>query len=213
MNTFGTRLKELREEKGYTQKAVADCIGISRNMMWYYESDRIKFPNRDTVDQLALLLDTTSDYLLNGKPEPVEIKKAIPAGGSIAAKKPPKFITASEYMKIIEEKKDAPQVTMAWADELPPKKEAPVKVYTAPKTDFVQPVPAKGSDQITSQSRPVYKDKPLVYKAEDGRKLDDINLIIRHIRDMHISTDEKRRLHNRLSTWRTEIEAVVLFGE
>ena len=63
------------------------------------------------------------------------------------------------------------------------------------------------------KTRPVYKDEPLIYKAEDGRKLDDLNLLIRHLRDMHITTEEKRRLHNRLSQMRTEAESVVLFGE
>lgn len=93
-------------------------------------------------------------------------------------------------------KQDLPQVTMSDRSG----EEAPVKVFTAPKEAFVNP-------------RPVYKEEPLVYKAEDGRKLDDLNLLIRHLRDMHITVDEKRRLHNRLSQMRTEVESVVLFGE
>lgn len=109
-----------------------------------------------------------------------------------------KFLDTS-YDYLMFGKQDLPQVTMSdRSDE--PKKEAPVKVFTAPKEAFEKP-------------RPVYKEEPLVYKAEDGRKLDDLNLLIRHLRDMHITTEEKRRLHNRLSQMRTEVESVVLFGE
>lgn len=90
-------------------------------------------------------------------------------------------------------KQDFPGVTQvkaAWADELPPKKEEPA------------PMPS-----------PIKKDDAVVYRAEDGRKLDDINLIIRHLRDMHITDEEKKRLHKRLSQMRTEVESIVLFGE
>ena len=91
-------------------------------------------------------------------------------------------------------KESIPQVTMSWADELPEKE--------IPEASKPSPMPS-----------PIKRDDTIVYKAEDGRKLDDINLIIRHLRDMHITKDEKIRLHDRLSKWRTDIEAVVLFGE
>ena len=51
-----------------------------------------------------------------------------------------------------------------------------------------------------------------VYRAEDGRKLDCINLCIRHIRDMHISDQEKKAIHKTLSGFRENLEALVLFG-
>ena len=94
---------------------------------------------------------------------------------------------------------DTPQVKMAWEPDLPPKKEE------------LEPMPS-----------PIYKytngtctrkSDALIYRAEDGRKLDDINLLIRHLRDMHITDDEKKRLHTRLSQMRTEVESIVLFGE
>lgn len=94
---------------------------------------------------------------------------------------------------------DTPQVTMSWEPDLPPKKEDP-KPMPSPIYKYTNGTCTKKSDA-------------LVYRAEDGRKLDDINLLIRHLRDMHITDDEKRRLHNRLSQMRTEVESIVLFGE
>ena len=67
----------------------------------------------------------------------------------------------------------------------------------------------KDVPQVT-MSEPVAS---VVYKAEDGRRLDDINMIIRHMRDMNLTREEKIRCHKTLSHFRTQLETVVLFGE
>lgn len=161
MNTFGERLKDLRTKKGCTQREIAEMVGRSQWTVCNWENNRIK-PNKDDLCDLATLFDVKPDYLLHG-----EVTKVFTVP-----------------------KKDIPQVTMTWADELPPKKEEPA------------PMPS-----------PIKKDDAVVYRAEDGRKLDDINLIIRHLRDMKITDEEKKRLHKRLSQMRTEVESIVLFGE
>lgn len=103
-----------------------------------------------------------------------------------------------------------PQVTM-FKPEMETKAEKPLWVKASdivpPKKEEPAPMPSPICKYTNGKS------DALVYKAEDGRKLDDINLLIRHLRDMHITADEKRRLHNRLSQMRTEVESVVLFGE
>lgn len=53
------KLKELRTEHGYTQKYVADMLGIDRSTYSYYESGRIS-PDIHTVLKVAKLLDV--DY-------------------------------------------------------------------------------------------------------------------------------------------------------
>jgi len=53
----------------------------------------------------------------------------------------------------------------------------------------------------------------VVYKAEDGRRLDALNLCIRHLRDLNISKDEKIMVHKALSYYRGTAERIVLFGE
>lgn len=161
MNTFGERLKDLRTKKGCSQRELAEMVGRSQWTVSYWENNKIK-PTKDDLCDLAALFNVTADYLLHG--EVVSVFTA--------------------------PKKDIPQVTMAWEDELPPKKEEPA------------PMPS-----------PIKNDGTVVYRAEDGRKLDDINLLIRHLRDMKISDEEKKRLHKRLSQMRTEVESIVLFGE
>ena len=64
--TFGEKLKELRMQNGYTQKEVAEKIGVSVQTYLSYESGRRK-PLRkpENYDKLAALLGCERDYLTN----------------------------------------------------------------------------------------------------------------------------------------------------
>ena len=68
------RLKELREEKGYLQKFVADKIGVRSNTLSGYENGT-RSPDPDLILKLAELYEVSTDYLLgrtnnrNGKVE------------------------------------------------------------------------------------------------------------------------------------------------
>lgn len=90
--------------------------------------------------------------------------------------------------------------------------ETPVKAVDE-SDDIIERIGELPESKMPHSMEYCKKTKPLVYRAEDGRKLDDINLLIRHLRDMHITKNEKIRLHNRLSQMRTEVESIVLFGE
>lgn len=61
--SFGSRLKELRIEKGASQKDVAEDVGISITAISQYESDS-RFPNEAMLRRLCLYYKITSDYLL-----------------------------------------------------------------------------------------------------------------------------------------------------
>ena len=61
--SFGSRLKELRIEKGFSQKEVAGDMGVSITTISQYESDS-RFPNEDMLRRLCLYYKITSDYLL-----------------------------------------------------------------------------------------------------------------------------------------------------
>jgi|SRR5690625_134517 len=61
------RLKNLREERGYLQKYVADKIGVRSNTLSGYENGT-RSPDPDMLVSLANLYDVTTDYLL-GKTE------------------------------------------------------------------------------------------------------------------------------------------------
>ena len=51
------------------------------------------------------------------------------------------------------------------------------------------------------------------YKASDKRKLDDLELVIKHLPDMHMSRDEQKSVYITLAEIRDEYAMKVLFGE
>ena len=60
---FGLRLKELREGKNLSQADVARIIEISRTTISGYEQN-IKTPKIETLKKLALLYNSSVDYIL-----------------------------------------------------------------------------------------------------------------------------------------------------
>lgn len=62
---FGKRLKELRNQRRWTQKEVAAKIGLQLSQLNKYESG-MHVPPADKLIQLAELFNTTTDYLLTG---------------------------------------------------------------------------------------------------------------------------------------------------
>lgn len=62
--TFGERLRQLREERNLTQKALASVIGVSPRMVSFYESGA-HFPRDEgTLLKLAAFFEVSTDYLL-----------------------------------------------------------------------------------------------------------------------------------------------------
>ena len=57
------RLKELREEKNYTQQEMAEKIGLKRTAYGAYERG-VNTPDAQTLLKLAEIFDVTTDYLL-----------------------------------------------------------------------------------------------------------------------------------------------------
>ena len=60
---FSDRLKELREEKGLTQKEFATLLNINRATVAGYESQG-KEPNFDRLKEFATFFDVSVDYLV-----------------------------------------------------------------------------------------------------------------------------------------------------
>ena len=60
---LGSRLKELREEKGLTQKEVAAQLGLHSVTYLHYEKDQ-REPPLTVLMQMALFFDVSTDYLL-----------------------------------------------------------------------------------------------------------------------------------------------------
>jgi HTH-type transcriptional regulator, competence development regulator len=74
MQTFGERLKHLREKKKqknpkWTQEYVADLVGVARPTYTAYERGT-KQPQLETVNKLADLFEVSADYLLGRTDDP-----------------------------------------------------------------------------------------------------------------------------------------------
>lgn len=60
---IGERLKKLRKEKEWSQRKVAELIGISRGNYAHYETNS-KIPGKDNLQKLADLFEVSTDFLL-----------------------------------------------------------------------------------------------------------------------------------------------------
>ena len=56
-------IRNLRLDKGYTQKQIAEMLGISQNTYSQYEIGVLNYPV-DVIIKLADFYGTTTDYLL-----------------------------------------------------------------------------------------------------------------------------------------------------
>lgn len=66
-NTMGERIRELLERKNLTQKDLANKAGITEAATSHYiKGDRI--PRSTVLTKIAIALDTTPEYLLEGIP-------------------------------------------------------------------------------------------------------------------------------------------------
>ena len=70
MNITGQRLRLLREERKWSQEAVAQKLGISRTAYNKYENGAIQ-PVRK-IKELAVIFGVSTDYILGGTDDAVE---------------------------------------------------------------------------------------------------------------------------------------------
>lgn len=71
MATMGERMKELLDKKGISQKTLAETAGCTEAAISHYiRGDRV--PRSSVLTKIAIALDTTSDYLMEGVPSDVK---------------------------------------------------------------------------------------------------------------------------------------------
>ena|SRR5690554_1067159 len=63
MDTFGTRLRDCRKEKSFSQNELAKMLETNHSVIGKYERDEVK-PSIDVVKKIAKILETTVAYLL-----------------------------------------------------------------------------------------------------------------------------------------------------
>jgi transcriptional regulator with XRE-family HTH domain len=63
---LGERVRELRLKRGLTLEGLAERVGSSKSYMWEIENKEVTRPSAEKLSQIALALDTTTEYLLAG---------------------------------------------------------------------------------------------------------------------------------------------------
>ena len=70
----GERLKELRKDRGLSQKQLAEILGISENSISLYERN-INTPDDDMKVKIANYFNVSMDYLLGVVPTPLPLER------------------------------------------------------------------------------------------------------------------------------------------
>lgn len=65
-NIIGLVIKELRIQKGMSQKELGDALGFCNQTVSFWESGQ-REPDLDTLVEIALFFDVSTDYLLGRK--------------------------------------------------------------------------------------------------------------------------------------------------
>ena len=64
-DAFAERIKELRKKKGLSQAELAEAMGVHFAQVSRYERGETK-PNAEAMTKLAQVLETSTDFLMNG---------------------------------------------------------------------------------------------------------------------------------------------------
>jgi transcriptional regulator with XRE-family HTH domain len=75
-STIGERIAKYRNERGLTQKELAQRIGITHNLVSDYETGRIHL-NDEMVVRFALVFKVSADLLLGLKMEEMTVKPSL----------------------------------------------------------------------------------------------------------------------------------------
>ena len=81
---IGARISKLRKERGFTQKDLADFLGVTDKAVSRWESGTGN-PDISVLPKLAKLLGTTTDYLLSAQTSPAPVSAEAPQAPAPAA--------------------------------------------------------------------------------------------------------------------------------
>lgn len=71
---FPERLALLRTSRGMSKKALAETVGLSERLVYYYEQGQ-RSPNMETLIALADFFDVSLDYLVGRSDDPTPPRK------------------------------------------------------------------------------------------------------------------------------------------
>ncbi|MAZ87927.1 MAG: transcriptional regulator [Cellvibrionaceae bacterium] len=75
---LGSKIKKLREEKGYTLEKLADLTDSSKSYIWELENKSPPRPSAEKVSKIAEQLGVTIEYLLDSEAT-ITVEKAADA--------------------------------------------------------------------------------------------------------------------------------------
>ena len=75
IDTFGDRLRRLREAARLTQKVLAETLGVSQQSIAGWESNRTE-PNMKTIERIAQIFEVSADSLIFSPETPLPGGKA-----------------------------------------------------------------------------------------------------------------------------------------
>jgi len=89
MESFGAKLKALRERHGLTQEELAKSLGVDKNTVWRWENDE-RMPRRANLQMIANFFgmgtgEVMDDFASSANPPPLQISllPANPEGSKI----------------------------------------------------------------------------------------------------------------------------------
>lgn len=65
---YGKRLREIRQEKGITQKELANLLSTTQSTIGKYEREELE-PNVETIINICKIFNVSADYLLGSEDE------------------------------------------------------------------------------------------------------------------------------------------------
>lgn len=74
MKTFGKKLRDIREDKSFSQSELARLLDTNHSIIGKYERDEVK-PTIDVVKRLAVALNTSVAFLLDEDENSTEVFK------------------------------------------------------------------------------------------------------------------------------------------
>ncbi|MGG3890084.1 helix-turn-helix domain-containing protein [Metabacillus fastidiosus] len=127
MSILGKRIKYLRERNNYSQKRVAEALGISNVQLSRYESGDRK-PDPDMITAISDYFDVPADYLLGRSDNPDPSRKVIVAEQEITLSK--------EELDIFKEMKKYPTLFHDLANAPERKIKQLIKMWEIIKSDY-----------------------------------------------------------------------------
>lgn len=64
-SALGTKINELRRNKGLTLEDLAKATGSSKSYMWEIENKDVARPSAEKLDRIATALGVTADFLID----------------------------------------------------------------------------------------------------------------------------------------------------